>query len=70
MSENIGWWDCFFRVVGGLTLMSMLFWMGDPGRWFGLVGLVPLGTALFRWCPVYRAFGLCTRNEVKDWIST
>ena len=29
-------------------------------RWLGLIGLVPLATAIFAWCPAYAPFGIKT----------
>ena len=29
-------------------------------RWWGLIGLVPLATGLFRWCPAYTLLGMDT----------
>ncbi len=29
-------------------------------NWWGLVGLVPMATALLRWCPAYLPFRLST----------
>jgi hypothetical protein len=30
------------------------------GSWWGLIGLIPLGTALVGWCPAYVPFGINT----------
>lgn len=27
---------------------------------WGLIGIIPLATGLFSWCPVYRLFGITT----------
>jgi hypothetical protein len=34
-------------------------------RWLGLIGLVPLATGLFRWCPAYVLLGMNTRGGNK-----
>ncbi len=60
MTENIGSLDRILRIIVGLALLSMLVWVDGNARWFGLIGLVPLGTAVFRWCPLYTALGLHT----------
>ncbi len=60
MTENIGNLDRILRIVIGLALLSMLIWADGSARWLGLIGLVPLGTAVFRWCPLYSALGLHT----------
>jgi len=44
-------------------VLSTVFWVEGSIRWFGLIGLVPLGTALFGTCPFYAALGMTSRNE-------
>lgn len=40
------------RVLVGLALLSlMVFFEGDM-RFIGLIGLIPIGTAIFRYCPI------------------
>ncbi|MBV8537692.1 MAG: DUF2892 domain-containing protein [Alphaproteobacteria bacterium] len=63
MRENIGPRDRVLRVVVGLAVLSTLFWVEASIRWFGLIGLVPIGTALFGTCPLYTALGLTTYPE-------
>jgi len=58
MKRNVGTLDRILRIVVGLGLLSMLF-IGPKTLW-GLVGLVPLGSALIGFCPLYRMLGLCT----------
>ena len=44
-----------------LTLFTTLFFVLDEGqRGWALLGLVPLGTGLFRWCPLYTLLGIRT----------
>ena len=42
------------------ALLSLLAGGEGNTRWFGLIGLVPLGTALLNWCPLYTLFGFNT----------
>ena len=58
MTSNIGSLDRILRVLVGLGLLSLIF-VGPKTLW-GLVGLVPLGTALIGLCPAYRLLGLNT----------
>ena len=58
MTCNIGSLDRILRVLVGLGLLSLIF-VGPKTLW-GLVGLVPLGTALIGFCPAYRLLGLNT----------
>ena len=60
MTTNVGTADRIVRVVVGLALLSLLFVLSGSARWFGLIGLVPLGTALIGWCPAYLPFGITT----------
>ena len=60
MKANVGSVDRIIRVVLGLALLSLLFVLDGNTRWLGLIGLVPLATAAFRFCPVYRVVGLST----------
>jgi hypothetical protein len=50
--------DRILRVVLGLVLLSLVF-VGPQTLW-GLVGLVPLLTALVGYCPAYSLVGLNT----------
>ncbi len=55
---NIGNIDRVLRIVVGLALLSLVF-IG-PQTWWGLVGLVPLLTAVVGFCPAYRLIGVST----------
>ncbi len=58
MTRNIGSLDKWLRVLAGLVLVALgLF---GPIGWWGLVGLVLLGTALVGWCLLYVLLGLNT----------
>jgi hypothetical protein len=58
MTRNIGSIDRALRIVVGFALLSLVF-IG-PQSWWGLVGLVPLLTALVGNCPVYSLLGFNT----------
>lgn len=60
MKANVGSVDRVLRVILGLALLSMLGWAPEPWKYVGLIGLVPLGTALVSFCPVYALFGMST----------
>lgn len=60
MTRNIGPLDRSLRVIVGLALLSLLFVLEGNLRWLGLVGLVPLLTALLGNCPGYALLGLST----------
>jgi len=60
METNVGSGDRVVRVIIGLALLSLLFVLNGNARWVGLIGVVPLATAAFRVCPLYRLVGLST----------
>ena len=58
MNKNIGTLDRTLRIVVGLALIALAA-TGTVGPW-GWIGVVPLGTGLFSWCPAYTLFGIKT----------
>lgn len=58
MLQNVGSVDRVIRVVAGVALIGASLF-GAIGPW-GWIGIVPLATGLFRFCPAYLPFGLST----------
>ncbi|MFO1218589.1 MAG: DUF2892 domain-containing protein [Burkholderiaceae bacterium] len=58
MKLNVGGWDRALRVVAGLALIGLTL-AGTIGAW-GWIGVVPLVTGLFSFCPLYTLIGLNT----------
>ncbi len=58
MNKNVGSMDRALRVIVGLAVLSLVFVLDAPARWWGLVGLVPLLTGLFSFCPLYTLLGI------------
>lgn len=58
MTRNIGSIDRFFRIAVGLGLLSLV--VVGPQTWWGLIGLIPLATAVMGWCPPYALLGIST----------
>lgn len=58
MKHNIGSIDRTVRIVAGLALIGAVL-MGMIGPW-GWLGVIPLATGLFRFCPAYLPFGIST----------
>lgn len=54
MKKNIGSVDRILRVVVGVGLLSLTV-VGPKTLW-GLVGIIPLMTATFSFCPLYTIF--------------
>ena len=58
MKPNVGTIDRIFRIALGLALIAASV-LGYIGAW-GWIGLIPLATGAFRFCPAYLPFGLST----------
>jgi hypothetical protein len=58
MNKNVGTLDRALRIILGLALIALAA-TGTVGPW-GWIGVVPLGTGLFSWCPAYTLFGIKT----------
>lgn len=58
MQANVGSIDRAIRIAVGLALIAATL-MGAIGPW-GWLGLVPLATGVFRFCPAYLPFGMRT----------
>ncbi len=57
MTCNVGGAERKIRIVAGaLILVAGALWQS----WWGLVGLVPLATGFFRFCPLWTLFGINT----------
>lgn len=58
MNNNVGNIDRAIRIVAGLGLIgATLFGLIGPSGW---IGLIPLATGIFRFCPAYLPFGIRT----------
>jgi hypothetical protein len=58
MTPNIGSLDRVLRILVGLGLISLVF-VGPHTPW-GWLGLVPIASAVIRFCPAYRLLGIRT----------
>ena len=61
--NNVGSADRIARFVVGLLLIAFAIPIGFPQtgwNWVGWIGVVPLLTATFAYCPAYTAFGIST----------
>lgn len=63
MEINVGSTDRLMRVGAGAVLIGLAL-VGVIGPW-GYVGVVPLITGLFRFCPAYRLFGFSTCSAAR-----
>jgi len=58
MNANVGGIDRILRIVVGLALIGWAAVLGGPV--WAWIGLVPLATGLFKFCPFYPLLGLST----------
>ena len=58
MPCNEGRFDRLLRVIAGLVLIALVF-VGPQSAW-GWIGVVPLLTGIFGFCPAYKLLGINT----------
>jgi len=58
MKCNVGKTDRMLRVIAGLAIIGAGVYFQN---WLGAIGLVPLLTGVFRFCPAYLPFGWVTK---------
>jgi hypothetical protein len=60
---NVGGIDRALRIIVGLGLLSLVFFgdkiIGQNVVW-GWIGIVPLATGIFKFCPAYKLLGIKT----------
>lgn len=56
--KNVGGLDRLARIIAGLVLLALTAG-GVIGGW-GWLGLIPLATGVFGFCPLYRPLGINT----------
>ena len=62
MKHNVGSIDRLLRIILGL-LIAILGVVFDS--WWGLIGIIPLATGLFSFCPLYFLLNLSTVKKEK-----
>jgi len=62
MTKNVGDVDRVIRIIIGLAVFSMLFFVEGNLRYLGFIGLIPLITGLIGFCPIYAIFGASTNK--------
>jgi hypothetical protein len=58
MKANVGTLDRALRIIVGLALIGLTL-NGNIGVW-GWLGVVPVLTGIFRFCPAYPLLGIST----------
>lgn len=59
MKQNVGSMDQYIRYVIGMGLLTAGIAFGSL---WGIVGIVPIMTALLSWCPPYSLLGFNTNK--------
>lgn len=64
MKINVGTPDRILRIVAGCAILGAGYYLKS---WWGLFGLMPIFTGIFRFCPAYVPFGAstCPKPEEK-----
>mgnify|MGYP005828446343 CR=1 FL=1 len=68
MKANVGGMDKIVRIVLGVVLIAAgALGLGGLPWWVAIIGLIPLGTALVGFCPLYTLIGVntCPTSEKK-----
>lgn len=68
MTTNVGWVDRTIRVAIGLFLIAYAIPIGFAAtgwNWVGWIGVIPLLTGLFGFCPLYRVLGISSAYREK-----
>lgn len=63
---NVGGVDKVLRIALGVVLLSLVFVLEGPARWWGLIGLVPLATGLMSHCMLYTVLGISTTPKKSE----
>ena len=62
MQVNVGHLDRLIRIVVGLALLGFAVLEHGAIRWVGLIGIVPLFTAIVGMCPLYSLLRIRTTS--------
>ena len=57
MLRNLGMAERVVRIIVGLMILGLYGALESPWKYLALIGLLPLGTGLVGYCPVYKALG-------------
>ena len=57
MTRNIGWVERALVLVIGVMILGLYGALDPPWKYVTLVGLIPLGSALTGFCPMYAGLG-------------
>ena len=63
MLSNVGKTDKVIRIIVGLAIAILGIYYGS---WWGLIAIIPLATAFYGSCLLYRPFKISTRSRQKQ----
>lgn len=63
MKKNVGQLDRWIRIVSGIVLLSLFFFIEGQFKWISLLGIVLIVTGTINFCPIYLPFGINTRKN-------
>lgn len=63
MTANIGNTDRYIRIAAGCALI--IWWLLGGPQW-ALIGVLPLATGIFRFCPAYSILKMNTCEAKKE----
>ncbi|MDD3231188.1 MAG: DUF2892 domain-containing protein [Oscillospiraceae bacterium] len=61
--KNLGTIDRTIRAVVAVILFSLFFVLRGNAKWFGLLGFIPLATAISGVCPLYSLLHISTNKK-------
>jgi sulfite exporter TauE/SafE len=61
MTANVGGFDKIFRIIAGVVVIALGLIYSS---WWGLLGVVFLGTGLLNFCPVYSLIKVSTNKKI------
>ena len=64
MTRNLGRIERAARLILGVLILGLYGALPSPWRYLTFVGLIPLGTALTGFCPMYAQLGWKRTKEV------
>jgi len=51
------------RIIRGILGVGIVGAGVYFSSWFGLIGIIPIGTAIFKFCPLYVPFKISTEEK-------
>ncbi|MDA3846340.1 MAG: DUF2892 domain-containing protein [Vallitaleaceae bacterium] len=61
--KNVGVLDKRIRIVLGILVLSLFFFLDGGWRWISLLGVVFILTGIINFCPLYLPFKINTRKK-------